>query len=198
MRWTAQHRVWLLGILILVGASVAGCESDESATAPGESTSPASGGKQLETLPGEGGSVKGKNACGSAVIRLGSKPGAIEFVARCSGRKEGGVAFIIQSVMFEKKLQFVDYTRMPSVRGAGAVSQRGKCSIEQAFISCNATIDGPAVVSGAFSVKGDPCAAPISVVGITSPSCRGSDCFGDPLLDGLFRSKPRGCAGTSG
>lgn len=194
MRWTAPLSI-LLGAFILLMALVVGCGSDENPSTL-KSSDPSMGGQhgQLKILRGDGGRVKEKNACGSALIRLGSKSGDIEFIVHCSGRKKGGVAFVIQSVLFEDKIQFSNYTRMPSVRGAGAVSRYGECSMEQGFISCNATIDGPAAISGSFGVKGDRCASPISIVGITTPACRSNNCFGDPLLDGLFRGRPRGCA----
>jgi hypothetical protein len=193
-------KAFVLGVFVFAIFSVGGCGSGQDGERSDASAPVAENPRHInesEIIRGEG-RIKGQNACDRATIRTGPKPGAIDFVAHCSGHKKDGVIFFLQSFSVKKpneRLGVLDYTQTPSVKGKGAVSSLGNCSIEQDIIACKALIDGPATLTGRFYI--DPerrCAAVVYLTGKTTPPCRDDFCGGAPRFDELFRGRPRGCA----
>lgn len=191
-----------LSLTLMVMASVGlwGCSSDgqdptQSDTESGSLTfapNPEIG------ISGRGSRVKGENACRRAMARVGTNPEVIEFVAHCSGRKRDTVVFTLQRFSLEdpdETLEINGYNQAPAVRGEGAVAKAGQCLMDQEILVCKATIDGPVTIFGYLSVRTDTrCEGAVSLVGITSPPCKGKSCEGDPILDELFYARPKGCA----
>jgi hypothetical protein len=203
MRCSPHLNSWLLGLLVLTVVLICGCGSSNNQTSSNFSDPAVKSPDPVDKpkiIPNEV-MIKGQNLCKSAVVSIGSDPAAIRFVARCSGRRLGGVAFTLvgYSVKDGARLEINSYTQTPSVNGAGAVSRQGECSMNQHIIACKAKINGPVAVAGRFWVDPeDRCSAEISLVGVVNPPCRSEYCSGAPRFDELFSNKPRGCGGSSG
>jgi hypothetical protein len=190
---------WLLGLSILVVAFACGCGSGDSQTDSIRS-GPAIKAPDPAGGPQSGARVKGQNFCKSAVASAGPNPRAVQFVARCTGQRLGKIVFTLvgYSIKDGARLKINSYTQAPAVKGPGAVSQQGKCSIRQDIIACRAKINGPVAISGRFQVSPmSRCSAEVSLVSITYPPCRAEACSGGPVFDELFSDKPQGCGGTS-
>jgi len=185
-------KIWIVGALLLAMVSASACGSNDKQSS--SATSKSSNEENPRIIQSEG-RVKGQNFCGSAVVGIGAKADTIKFVVRCTGRRKEGVAFILHTYSLEngEGLKAESYTPNPPVRGAGAVLRHGKCSMKQSSVVCNATINGPVMVSGSLQTMSDPCALEVSLVGVTYPPCPSGNCGGGPAFDNLFRGRPRGC-----
>jgi hypothetical protein len=202
MRCSPHLKVWLLGVLVLAVGLMCGCGSGDNQTNSNPPDPPAKGSNPADEsdIVSNEARIKGQNTCKNAEVNIGSKPGVIRFVAHCSGRRLGGVAFTLvdYSIKDGARLEINGYSQTPSVNGAGAVSRRGECSMGQHIVACKAKINGPAAISGYFWVDPeDRCSAEISLVGVVNPPCRSEYCSGAPRYDELFSNKPKGCGGAS-
>lgn len=192
--WPHVSRAAAAALIALGLACAVGCGDGDQPTQADTTRSTA---PEAEKPIRPNGRVKGQNACTSASIRTGSNPQDIEFEARCSGPKAGKVNFVLQRYSLDdpgRTVEIDDYTRSPVVRGAGAVSPRADCSMKGGLVRCSATIDGPVVVSGRFTVQPESrCEAGVWLTGVTSSPCEGRFCSGSPVLDELASGRPQGC-----
>jgi len=187
-----------LTLVLMVSVGIGGCASNQGST----QGNPEPGSLHLDrktelAIPSGGSRVRGENACRRATSQVGADAETIEFTVHCSGRKRGKVFFTLRRVSPQspdETLEINNYDSSPAVRGDGATGRAGRCSMDHKTLACNATIDGSVLISGKLAVRPETrCEGAVAMVGITSPSCEGKHCVGDPILDELFYARPRGC-----
>jgi len=142
--------------------------------------------------------VEGRSVCTRAQVRIGPRPGAIDFVAHCVGLRRGGpIDFVVsrgETQHVDPQTAIIGYSRTPNVTGPRATVRRADCGLEEGSVECGVEARGRIRVAGRIWVKPSTrCGASVSVVGITVPPCEGNFCEGDPKLHEVFRGRPRGC-----
>lgn len=182
--------------LILVAVFLPGCGSDENQ--PERAPRPVRLTPANEVGGFSGDTTMGQNACGSAKVITGSRPGALDFMTFCSSSKVEKVTFVLwrnHPVASNRREAIMGYQSLPKVEGKGALSGRGKCELKQRFLTCSAKIDGPVAISGRlWTEPRSRCAVTVSLVSVSSSGCeRKKACLGFVKASGLFRGKPRGC-----
>jgi hypothetical protein len=144
-----------------------------------------------------GGHVKGRSYCASATAKRGRTSGTVGFTAQCVGLSKGGAMDLAVVLNPAKEVRhgakISGYKRKLHISGA-TEPHSGRCSLKRQTLECSARAIGQVQIAGRFSVSpATECHVEVSVVNITVAACEKNYCEGGPVLNGLFRGRPRGC-----